>query len=54
MTRHTTRFWAAFIAALTPTGGSNMARSIEEPAFELVYQVGKVEIRQYEPSIQAV
>ena len=30
-----------------------MASSIEEPAWELVDQIGPVELRRYEPSIQA-
>ncbi len=35
-------------------GLSNMANSIEEPDYNLVFNLGKVEIRQYEPVIQAV
>ena len=31
-----------------------MANSIEEPAYALLYNLGKVEIREYEPVIQAI
>ncbi|MEH6582485.1 MAG: heme-binding protein [Halioglobus sp.] len=43
----------AFIAILT-SGFSHMASSIEEPRYELVQAIGDLEIRRYEPAIQAI
>ena len=39
---------------VTIGGFSHMANSIEEPRYELVQALGEIEIRQYEPVIQAV
>lgn len=39
---------------LASLGGTTVAHSIEEPRFELVDRIGKVEIRRYEPVVQAV
>jgi hypothetical protein len=39
---------------ITFMGASSMSHSIEEPEYELIDTVSKVEIRQYAPSIQAV
>ena len=35
-------------------GANTMAADIEEPRYTLVVEIGKVEIRQYEPVVQAV
>ncbi|MEM1112258.1 MAG: heme-binding protein [Pseudomonadota bacterium] len=45
---------AAAVIVSLPLGGSAMAGSIEEPAFAVVARMDGVEIRRYEPSIQAV
>ena len=40
--------------ALIISGFSHMANSIEEPLYEVVMETGDVEIRRYEPAIQAI
>jgi hypothetical protein len=42
------------LALVLAMGGSSMAHSIEEPTYETVEKLGQVEIRHYEPVIQAV
>lgn len=45
---------ALCIAALAATGVESMAQTIEEPDFSLIKMIGDVEIRSYQPVIQAV
>jgi hypothetical protein len=45
---------AFLLFGLMLVGGSSMAKSIEEPKYDLVYSAGSMEIRQYKASIQAV
>ena len=42
------------VLAVILLGGAVMANSIEEPQHEVVGRLGKIEIRYYQPSIQAV
>jgi hypothetical protein len=42
------------VAALVALGACAMANAIEEPKYELLERLGKVEIRHYQPTVQAV
>jgi hypothetical protein len=48
------KIWLAPLVGALLTGISTMANSIEEPPYDLLYEIDRVEIRRYEPSIQAV
>ena len=45
---------ALALVLIAISGFSHMANSIEEPRFELIQALGDIEIREYEPVIQAV
>ena len=46
--------YSLMLALVLGAGVSAMSHAIEEPEFTLLAQVGELEIRQYEPTIQAV
>ena len=53
MTRNSRNTFIAFAFSMV-SGFSHMASSIEEPPYELIQAIGDVEIRHYEPAIQAI